>query len=66
MPAPQAPANSTQLSAILQHIHTEAQALFGQGKVADYIVPDRKPATPSNGAGFHGFHRSEDFPKILL
>ena len=31
-----------------------------------YVVPDRKPATPSNGAGFHGFHRSEDFPKILL
>ncbi|MDP3655174.1 MAG: glutaminase [Rhodoferax sp.] len=37
MPEPQAPARSTPLTAILQQIHTEAQALFGQGKVADYI-----------------------------
>ncbi len=37
MPDPQAPASSTPLIPILQQIHTEAQALFGQGKVASYI-----------------------------
>lgn len=31
-----------------------------------YLVPDRKPIKPNNGAGSHGFHRCEDFSKTML